>query len=427
MSTESRVAALFAGIGGIERGLAHAGFETSLFCEVDEAAQKVLETQFPSVPRISDVQELDSLPDVEVVTAGFPCQDLSQAGRKTGISGSQSSLVDHVFRLLHGMAQPPRWLVLENVSYMLHLDRGRAMDWLVTEIERLDMRWAYRVVDARSFGLPQRRQRVLLVASTTEDPQTVLFADDEGAADPALSLPATSEAKLALESIDADTTYGFYWTEGARGIGWTVDAVPPIKGGSRLGIPSPPAVWDPKRHFIGTPTLEDAEQLQGFPAGWTRPALLADRGARRRWVLVGNAVVPAMAAWLGSRLKQTGPAISPTSPLSVNASWPRAARGEAGRRWRVEASLYPLVEPRPHLSSFLSEELVPLSERATAGFQHRATTGKMRFPSSFLDDVQRHLDERRATLRGEDLDELAACTESAYRRELGHRRRVRSC
>jgi DNA (cytosine-5)-methyltransferase 1 len=313
-----------------------------------------------------------------------------------------------VFRLLRDMRELPQWLVLENVSYMLHLDRGRALDWLVTELERLGFRWAYRVVDARSVGLPQRRQRVLLVASANEDPRRALFADDAGAEDPALSLPATREAKLALEEIDESVAYGFYWTEGARGIGWTVDAVPPIKGGSKLGIPSPPAVWNPTTHFIGTPTIEDAERLQGFPAGWTDPATVLDRGDRRRWVLVGNAVVPAMAAWLGGRLQRPGEVMCSLTPLRTGAPWPRAASGEAGRRWRVEASLYPLIEARPSLLPYLEQDLVPLSERATAGFLNRALTGKMRFPPSFLADVETHLSSRRRLTREKKLNELAA-------------------
>jgi DNA (cytosine-5)-methyltransferase 1 len=408
VSSDSNVAALFAGIGGIELGFSKAGFDTSFLCEIDDSAQAVLQARFPDVSLISDVRELESLPEVGVVTAGFPCQDLSQAGRKKGITGTQSSLVDHVFRLLRGMTDLPKWLVLENVSYMLNLDRGRALDWLVTELEHLGLRWAYRLVDARSFGLPQRRQRVLLVASPREDPRRVLFADDAGAADPALSLPASREAKLALEEVNESVAYGFYWTEGARGIGWTADAVPPIKGGSRLGIPSPPAIWNPKTHFIGTPTIDDAEKLQGFPAGWTLPATALERGDRRRWVLVGNAVVPAMAAWLGGRLQRPGDVVCSETSLRRGAPWPRAAFGEAGRRWRVDASFYPLVETRSSLLPYLERDLTPLSERATAGFLHRAVTGKMRFPPSFLVAVQRHLDSRKRVMRQMRPNELAA-------------------
>jgi DNA (cytosine-5)-methyltransferase 1 len=86
----------------------------------------------------------------------------------------------HVFRLLDGAPARPRWLLLENVSFMLQLDRGEAMRWLTSALEERGYTWAYRVVDTRSFGLPQRRQRVLLLASQTEDPRPVLLNQDAG-------------------------------------------------------------------------------------------------------------------------------------------------------------------------------------------------------------------------------------------------------
>ena len=94
------VAGLFAGIGGIELGLREAGASTELLCEWWEPAQRVLTHHFPDVPVVGDVRELDRLPDVDLVAAGFPCTDLSQAGRTKGISGEASGLVAEVFRLL---------------------------------------------------------------------------------------------------------------------------------------------------------------------------------------------------------------------------------------------------------------------------------------------------------------------------------------
>ncbi|MGZ9140456.1 MAG: DNA cytosine methyltransferase [Nitrospira sp.] len=82
-----------------------------------------------------------------MVCAGFPCQDLSQAGRTAGIGGERSRLVDHVFRLLDTCR--PTWLVLENVSFMLHLDKGRALTRLVSALEERGFRWAYRCEFAR--------------------------------------------------------------------------------------------------------------------------------------------------------------------------------------------------------------------------------------------------------------------------------------
>src|SRR5262245_59083741 len=123
-------AALFAGIGGIELGLSTGTGKIALFCECLLAAQRVLSAGFDGVPIFDDVAELPELPEVDVVTAGFPCQDLSQAGRTAGIRGDESGLVEHVFRLLDTPARPPTWLLLENVPFMLSLDKGRAMHWL---------------------------------------------------------------------------------------------------------------------------------------------------------------------------------------------------------------------------------------------------------------------------------------------------------
>src|SRR3546814_4587813 len=79
-------------------------------------------------------------------------------------------------------------------------------------------------------------------------------------------------------------------------------SVPPLKGGSGLHIPSPPAVWNVESGAIRTPGIEDAERLQGFPAGWTMAARDSKRADRGRWRLVGNAVSVPVAEWLATRL-----------------------------------------------------------------------------------------------------------------------------
>ncbi len=82
------VAGLFAGIGGIELGFHRAGHEPKLLCEIDPGALSVLQHRFPDVPLAKDVRAIKALPQVDIVTAGFPCQDLSQAGRTAGIGGT---------------------------------------------------------------------------------------------------------------------------------------------------------------------------------------------------------------------------------------------------------------------------------------------------------------------------------------------------
>jgi len=373
------VAGLFAGIGGIEVGLDVAGHRTVLLCEWDDAARRVLEHRFPGIPLTGDVAKLDAIPPVDLVTAGFPCQDLSQAGRTAGIRGERSGLVDHVFRLMDGAHPEPTWLLLENVSFMLSLDRGEAMRWLTEQLERRGYSWAYRVVDSRAFGLPQRRQRVILLASRTADPRPVLLEQEHG------EVVVTDRAGLSC---------GFYWTEGVRGLGWAVDAVPTLKGGSTIGIPSAPAIWSPGSGRIVTPDLRDAERLQGFDADWTIAAdERPDRRRTSRWKLVGNAVSVPVATWVGERLgcsrdfdAELGTEFLP------GGRWPRAAWGHDGGRRALDVSMWPIAAPRPHLHDFLEHEPALLSARATAGFLARAARGNLRIPEDLICEAESHLE-----------------------------------
>lgn len=375
-----QIAGLFAGIGGIERGLHLAGHQSALLCELEPGAQRVLRHWFPDVPIVGDVRELGSVAGADLLAAGFPCQDLSQAGKTAGIRGAQSGLVGEVFRLLDEAKPAPRWLLLENVPFMLQLDGGAAMRFLVSALEERGMTWAYRVVDSRSFGLPQRRRRVVLLASKTEDPRGVLFADEKGA-----------PQKKPHEPYAC----GFYWTEGNKGLGWAVDAVPTLKGGSTIGIPSPPAIWFKDGRSVGTPDIRDAERLQGFPVDWTVPATEGEPRIRpsHRWKLVGNAVTVGLAKWVGDRLASPGTYDEARNEsLPKTGSWPSAAWGRRKERHRVCISEWPRRDRAKHLDAFLKFDPKPLSERATRGFLSRARKGSLRFVDGFLDVLAAHAD-----------------------------------
>jgi DNA (cytosine-5)-methyltransferase 1 len=378
------VAGLFAGIGGVERGLARAGGKAELLCEWWEPAKAVLAARFPDARVVGDVRDLRSLPKVDVVTAGFPCTDLSQAGRTMGIQGNQSGLVAEVFRLLRRQRVP--LLVLENVRNMLVLDGGEAMRYLTTELESLGYRWAYRLVDSRFAGVAQRRQRVLFVAAREVDPRAILFADDAG--DPS-------------DERYRDDCHGFYWTEGLRGLGWAKDAVPTLKGGSSLGIPSPPGIWwpdGPLGRRIVVPGVEDAERLQGFPRGWTVAATEIERRKGTRWKLVGNAVTVGVSAWLGRRISKPGEPFLEGAAMQSGDRWPNAAFGAAGKVWGVDVSMWPIHAKYQHLSDVVDlANAQPLSERGAMGFLSRARRAKLRFADGFLDDLDEHI----AFMRGD--------------------------
>lgn len=370
-ATSHVVAGLFAGIGGIERGLSRAGHDTVLLCENDPAAAAVLGARFGDIRLHDDIRTLRTLPKgTTLIAAGFPCQDLSQAGTTRGIAGARSGLVREVFRLVEKHRTP--WVLLENVPFMLQLARGEAMNVIASAFEDLAYNWAYRVADARAFGLPQRRRRVYFLASVSEDPRTVLFADEAGPVD---------EPKLNGHPVAC----GFYWTEGIRGLGWAVDAIPTLKGGSAIGIPSAPAILLPKAGDVVTPDIRDAERLQGFPANWTKPAeRVAKKGSR--WKLVGNAVSVPAAAWVGRRLARPGkPLPFVTSALGTSTQWPSAAWNVGEGRMSVSASEWPVRKRYLSLDAFLKYEPVPLSIKATTGFLRRTEIAKLRFPPGFVD------------------------------------------
>ncbi len=348
-----------------------------MLCEIEPSARAVLETQFPRRHLVSDVTTLKVLPDeTTLIAAGFPCQDLSQAGKTAGISGSQSGLVSHVFRLLREQRVP--WVLLENVSFMLSLAKGEALRYVLNELESLGYSWAYRVIDSRAFGLPQRRERVYLVACLPDvgDPRSVILADEVGP-------PPTPSFRGKAN--------GFYWTEGIRGLGWAVDAIPTLKGGSTIGIASPPAIWLPDGSIV-KPDIRDGERLQGFPVDWTSPALKVARPGLR-WKLVGNAVTVDVATWIGTRLRSPGE-YQPTTdfPLERGAPWPRAAWSlEPGQRFAVDRSTWPVRIESRSLTDFLQFPTVKLSHRAALGFLSRARTSSLRFPEGFLDAVEAHV------------------------------------
>lgn len=375
-----RVAGLFAGIGGFEVGLHRAGHHTEMLCEIRAGAQAVLRVAFPDVRVDPDVRALGPIPrGVDLICAGFPCQDLSQAGRTGGLDGEQSGLIRSVFDVLRIRRIRPT-LLIENVPFMLQLHGGAAMRAIVDNLESLGYSWAYRVVDSFSFGLPQRRERVFLVASVDLRPEDVLLVDDSP-----LPRPTSAIGSLA---------HGFYWTEGRGGLGWAVDAVPTLKNGSTIGIASPPAVLLPDLSIV-TPSIRDAEAMQGFERGWTAPAEEVER-ASARWSLVGSAVSVPVAEWIGRRLNQPGDfeAIE-VEDFPATGKLPRAALGGPGiGRWSVGISSDPVGVRGPRLANFLDTPAKPLSAKATAGFYSRATdpATRLRFADGFLAAVRAHRD-----------------------------------
>jgi DNA (cytosine-5)-methyltransferase 1 len=367
------VVGLFAGIGGFELGFSRAGFEPTLLVDVDPAARAVLKERFPGVDIGCNIEDLAELPaGTQILTAGFPCQNLSMAGDKSGIGGPKSGIVTKMLELVASSRIPV--VVIENVPFMLHLDSGKAMSWLVAQFEGLGYKWAYRILDTRAFGLPQRRRRVYFVAASHLDPRRVLLADD----DPQSAAPVP---EVGLDAI------GFYWTEGRSGVGFAVDGIPPLKAGSGRGIPSAPAVLFPDGEVL-MPSPTALEALQGFPVGWTEPADLVEPGSR--WRLVGNAVSVPVAQWLADRIRKPGVRLQlDKSAVQPGRSWPNAAHGTANGPVALSVSAWPIAREAASIVSLRDQSWTRLSARALDGFYRRAQEGGLRMPEGFLDALRR--------------------------------------
>ena len=160
---------LFAGVGGFDLAMQRNGIDVKAAVEIDDAARGVLAHRFPDVQLFTDVCEVTGdqlraagfIPERGVLTGGFPCQDLSTAGKRAGLSGARSGLFWEICRLLD--ETKAQWFVLENVPGLLSSNQGRDMGTVVGALAELGYGIAYRILDAQYFGVPQRRRRVVIV------------------------------------------------------------------------------------------------------------------------------------------------------------------------------------------------------------------------------------------------------------------------
>lgn len=151
---------LFSGIGAIDLGLERAGMTCRWQVEIDEFANLVLEKHWPDVPRYRDVREVDGkkVEKVDLVCGGFPCTDISVAGRGAGLEGVQSGLWYEMFRIVREMR--PNWVLIENVSAL----RTRGADAVLDGLEAQGYScWPF-VVGGREVGAPHKRQRIFIIS-----------------------------------------------------------------------------------------------------------------------------------------------------------------------------------------------------------------------------------------------------------------------
>jgi len=168
-----KVLDLFAGIGGFSLGLEKAGMETVAFCEINEYAQKVLKKNWPGVPIYEDVRQITSNRLVsdgircDVITGGFPCQDISVAGNQVGIEGERSGLWTECARLLRDIR--PKYAIFENVPNLLNGGDGTWFKRVLWDISQVGYDAEWNCVRASDIGAPHRRERIWIVCYPNSD------------------------------------------------------------------------------------------------------------------------------------------------------------------------------------------------------------------------------------------------------------------
>lgn len=154
-----RVLSLFSGIGGLDVGLEHAGMEVVAQSEIDPYASRVLRNHWPNVPNLGDATQINEFPEVEVIAGGFPCQDVSRAGRRAGLTGARSGLYGEIVRAIRMVR--PRLALLENVATLV--SKGR-MGTVLGDMAGIGYDAEWDRVQAADVGAPHIRARQFITA-----------------------------------------------------------------------------------------------------------------------------------------------------------------------------------------------------------------------------------------------------------------------
>ena len=355
----------FSGIGGFDLALQRSGWGVAYQSEIEPYCTRLLAQRFPGVPNLGDITAIDpaALPDVDLICGGFPCQGMSVAGLRAGLEDARSALFFELARII--AAKRPQWLLIENVPGLLSSQQGRDFRTVLDTLAQLGYGLAWRVLDSRYFGVPQRRRRVYLVGCLGDAARAaeVLFEPQGRGGHPAPGLQAWQEVARTLTGGAAGTrshgkpsgsneinlvvaatlnsggNSGGFRTEPGEHL---VVSQPPCLRSSvvaaTLTAPSSPRYDGERETFIvssldvrahtltaegfdasedgtgrGTPltvspvgvrrlTPVECERLQGFPDGWTAPDGVTSPPDSPRYRALGNAVTVNVVQWILRRL-----------------------------------------------------------------------------------------------------------------------------
>lgn len=162
------VGSLFTGIGGFDLAARWMGWTTAWMSENDPYASAVLAERFPGVPNVGDITQLDghALAPIDVLCGGFPCQDISIAGKGAGLTGTRSGLWTHYARLIEEIR--PSWVVIENSPLL----RRRGLHAVLARLDALGYDAEWHCISAAAVGAPHQRDRIWIIAKSDSDGRT---------------------------------------------------------------------------------------------------------------------------------------------------------------------------------------------------------------------------------------------------------------
>lgn len=149
---------LFSGIGGFELGAEYSGIETLWNCEIEPFQRAILKKNFPNAKQYEDIRDLQSPGYVDIISGGFPCQDISLAGKMEGIKGEHSGLWSEMFRVIREVM--PKYVLIENVPALLI----RGFEQVLCNLSEIGYNAEWQVISNFSFGYPHLRERLYVIA-----------------------------------------------------------------------------------------------------------------------------------------------------------------------------------------------------------------------------------------------------------------------
>lgn len=287
---------LFSGIEAVSVAWKDFG-KAAYYSEIDPFACDVLKHHYPDTPNYGDIleEEINNVKKhrIDVLVGGSPCQSFSQAGSKLGMDDPRGRLTSRFFEIL-GIIRP-EWFLWENVPGVFQ--RGEIFGSILREVGKLGYRWAYRVLDAQYFGVPQHRNRVFLVGSNGKgNPAKVLFEPN----DCQNIIQSKSKQPKVANGCVAKPTHGIAVSMRGRG-GKTM-----IEMGDNKSYCLRTGPGYARSHVIDNGkirilTPKEYERVQGFPDDYTK--IYESTSDALRYKAIGNSMAVPVIKWIGSRIQ----------------------------------------------------------------------------------------------------------------------------